>query len=1294
MATMGRSSVKGIRAVAAFAECSRNRVPEVLRVLLFGVCLFPVLSPASPAQADDIAPIFSATHSQEEIARAQEAAAKRTDPKAAAELPHQDLSRSEAQELLQSVFGPVLEAPAGIFDDLQIDKFLSDNVAIVPADGLPDSPGDEEEAATDDSDGPMLLDSTVPLRAETDSGKDQVVDLGLERAEGQLQPANPVVDVGIPTELGEGIDLPDAGVQIGVVGTPENRAPTMVGESVAFYPNVAQDVDLVIAPTPTGVETFSQLRSPDSPRSQTFSLDLPDGANLQASSDGGAEAALDGKLLLRVLPPTALDAHAEPVPVELEVADDSITVTAVPNESTSFPVILDPIFDTYEWYKGQTNYTGWTSYTTPNATIPNTYAEPIYGCTTYCFLRVSANSGWWTYTNAQTYWHYMVPRFQQDYEATGTRPTSWVQNFSVDQWVLSGGGEYQTSPGGLFAVSNEVGAWQSASIYPPNASGGYGIDLGTNHSGKMAGFGLFATQNTYLYAYRYVLAGYAQVGLGDGDSPSGTATAPKWVNTTADPISFDVTDPGLGVYSMSIVKDSLMPSGVPAAWTVSAGCTGVARNACPRTWKSGSGVSLPYDPSTMPSGINELTIRASDPLGNTSSTTTNVKVDHLAPQLTIGGSLTEQATLGTTRPTYTLKVNATDGTEAAPQSGIASVDVKVDGKLVQKWTPGCTTKNCALSSEWTFKSGDYPVGKHSVEVIATDAVGIKSSPKTLSIETQKDLTAPGLSISGSLKTSPGGWINQPSTYSATAIATDGGYGVTKLAFSVDGAQVASATQGCSSGGCALNQIFVLKSSSYTAGIHTASITATDGAGNPQATSWSFKVNPNAPSPVEVASTANSLIPGSGAASPASMIEGFPYEPSLMKGSEEALGNGLEITGSGARGTISLTVGDGFSASGLSGLPFVMEPIGLKNEALIGSAVADGDGVAYPEIDTGTDLLARPIRNGVASYLVVRKADGVRSFTWEVAGPNPLTLSQKGDGGVDITITPPGEVRDLYATSEEGLSEQPQVVATIAPPDALDGAGKAVPASLSVNGSKVTLNLAPSPDVLYPLNVSVQLHINGPLATWNPSLEEPSSPSEVPVTGITVGESGTVAPIGDEWTSNQSGTEITTFIPDDNGIDSYTQKLQPPPGTMIGGTVIQQPVGEYRPESGATASCFLGICAGGVVCSAVGPAKPYNTGGPIQTYAVISCSVHGDPPKDFAYERGGACLQRRFVLGKTVLWATEKCHTIGPNFTPPWAAAAFVTTACPDGIWRGEAWVTVALSHAIATTSSLTDNRQC
>src|SRR5262249_42880857 len=100
-----------------------------------------------------------------------------------------------------------------------------------------------------------------------------------------------------------------------------------------------------------------------------------------------------------------------------------------------------------------------------------------------------------------------------------------------------------------------------------------------------------------------------------------------------------------------------------------------AMSPCPRYWNESS-VGMPqlaYNPAVMPAGENWIKLYAYDPLGHRSGeggepvSEVDIKGDHAKPKLApLGGSITDQAALGPTRPSYALHYSATDGGEVAP----------------------------------------------------------------------------------------------------------------------------------------------------------------------------------------------------------------------------------------------------------------------------------------------------------------------------------------------------------------------------------------------------------------------------------------------------------------------------------------------------------------------------------------------------------------------------------------------------------------------------------------------------
>lgn len=899
---------------------------------------------------------------------------------------------------MQAVFAPLLESPAGIFDDLRVERFLSDRAAIISAENVPDVL--DEAGSNRMSTGPMLLESTVPLRRAGPEGVSEEVDLQLETEDGgDLAPANPLIDVQIPDELGAGIALPEADVGIELAGAPAGRAPSLLGDSVAFYPNVAQDTDLAISPTPNGVETLTQLRTPEAPLSQTFNLALPAGAELRANELGGAEATLNGDPLVVVSPPTALDAVGGSVPVSLAVAGDSLVVTVEPEPSTSYPIAVDPsIQDAYNWYYD--GHPGWTSYRTPSSVYGNFFKEPDTGCSTYCFLRVAAAPGGYA-QNSQAYWQYAVPRFYTDFASYGERPRSWVQAYNLGYITFTGGGEYQANPGAIFAVSDQNGAWRSSSIYPPNLSGSYGVNLNADHSGRLASFGLFTTSLQGIYTERYLLTGEAQVVLGDETAPVfGTVSSPtEWVNTEAKPFNATISDTGLGVRKL-FVKN---PAGeVIGTTAINNNCVGTVRSTCPRVWKGAQeGNQVTYNPSGLPQGINNLTLEAVDPTGNASSTALQVKVDHTAPGLVLSGTMTQQSTIGKTLPQYTLQFNASDGTVANPQSGITKAEMKIDGTKVKEWAPGCGLQNCALSGEWTLASSSYSAGVHFGEVTVTDGAGLKAS-KSVFFEIQRDTVAPTLEATKFFYTAPDGWLEQQS-YSNDAAAQDPkGYGVTSLTLKIDGSVVTSVSGTCGGGSCGKSfSGGTTGMAAYEGGAHEAELVAVDGAGNVARKAWTINVNPSG------------AVPGAEAAATVGAAD-VTAETGLVASSEEAISGEEREEGNDPR-----LVRDGDELASV-GVPV---PVEYSTDPSAGVSLQAPEGpIGVTPVATGTgepstvvvneaasvsaglseaDTLVRPIYNGFMNFEAIRSFEAPEAFSWMIELGSGQYLEQVTEQSVGL-----------------------------------------------------------------------------------------------------------------------------------------------------------------------------------------------------------------------------------------------------------------------------------------------------
>ncbi|MET0305685.1 MAG: hypothetical protein ABW196_05580 [Solirubrobacterales bacterium] len=613
-----------------------------------------------------------------------------TDSSAAEELPHQNLDRAGALELLQGVFETPLEASAGIFGDLEVERFLAPNVAVVQAPSPGGGGGTAEDGDLADS---ILLESTIPLRTESSSGDAGTVDLSLEHVDGEIQPTNALVEVGLPAEMGDGIELPGADLTIELADAPANRVTSIVDQSIGFLPNVAPDTDLAIAPTPTGVETFTHLRSADAPRSQTFNLDLPPAAILQATAGGGAVVSRGEEILVSISPPTAIDATGSDIPVDLDVEDSSITLDVDVDQQTSFPALVDPLYQTYDWAKSKHWQSGICNSSFEETTFNNCsireewgfeqvenpahdnirldnraygFFSPVPQGTPGLFIETSHD----LHSGDKGTMNYTVPRYFTDQEKYGVKPTSFISKMTL--WNLDWNALSSSMSPYIFAgIWDSINGW--VSHYSHEGLTGHSVgDMGwkyefnnpnSNANVKVGAVSIQATQtgpnqNTEAYV------GSASIALADNGLPGmGLPVGPVgWVNQSAPAISLTATDTGLGVHS-------LVTASQPYSWKTPLGCVGVGGSPCPRTWNSAEAgaPALKYEPSLMPQGVNNLSIFVEDPVGNKSvPATAQVKVDHTPPRLApLSGTLTEQAKVGTNASQYTLKYSATDGDHAA-----------------------------------------------------------------------------------------------------------------------------------------------------------------------------------------------------------------------------------------------------------------------------------------------------------------------------------------------------------------------------------------------------------------------------------------------------------------------------------------------------------------------------------------------------------------------------------------------------------------------------------------------------
>jgi RHS repeat-associated protein len=851
------------------ADGGAHRTPRLLSALValvvlvvavgIAIGLGPDAARARGEEAGGAAEVLGATAEQTRAALEAAGIGKgpepaETDLEVAQELPHQDLGREEALELAEGVFSTQLEEPAGIFDDLEVKKFLSDDAAVVTSASLEAMAGSEGEdggaQAELPPEGSVLVESSIPLRTENDEGEEEAVDLSLEEPEAPgeaLQPANPLVEVEVPAELGEGISLPQSEVGITVEGAPADQTPSVVEGQYAFYPNVATDTDLAVSPTATGVELMTDVRSAEASRSTTYELSLPSGASLDPGPDGSVEVVREGDPIGRMAPPSATDAAGEPVPATQEVDGDDLTVEISPGSSAQYPILVDP---TYITEKGISEEWEWNlNGDTENAWTPSTDAGGLAWFRHAAWMSegegvgLDLSSG--GYGNAasgsQAQWVYTVPRFAED-QAHGTLPTTYISTLFAEKvqfWTYGNPAYYPAMVIGL-ADPGSAGWWSKDEVwygsYGDLPAGGFLLHNEpprSDHATKAADFAYVTYENETPSKHRDSYVGHAAVAIVDEDPPSvlSLAAPSGWLTgPAAKTIAYSLEDTGLGVRfaGVRLAGEAVAHSG----WGADFGCVGDVEHPCPRNAVSSESgrPQISLVPDELPTGHDVLEVVVSDPVGHSAAANVAVDIDNTAPEITLSGPLTEQEKLGITNTEYPLAISVTDGFEDdPPQSGVSSVEVKVDGKKITMpnetpWHPACTTRDCSFTGSWTLKASEYAAGDHEVEVIATDAVGHRSV-ETLEVE---------------LGTVP------PQTSFTTPHPTFEEHEVPSIAFKATkgGVPVAGATFRCGLDGATMERCRSPHNLSHLTpnAWHTLRVTAVDKAGkaDPTPAVWKFK----------------------------------------------------------------------------------------------------------------------------------------------------------------------------------------------------------------------------------------------------------------------------------------------------------------------------------------------------------------------------------------------------------------------------------------------------------------------
>lgn len=183
--------------------------------------------------------------------------------------------------------------------------------------------------------------STVPLGVRTGTSW-QKVDLSLTRQGDDYAPVRPAVPVTLPGTLASAAALPH-GLALRVRGAA-TEGRVVAGRTV-LYANTAQDTDVVLTPTNSGVEQSTILRSQVSPEDVRMDLTLPAGTQVHVLRDGAVDLVQAKSTIASIPAPHAVDAQGTSIPVQMTVTPTGeIHVTVRHrNLDVAYPVNVDPM---------------------------------------------------------------------------------------------------------------------------------------------------------------------------------------------------------------------------------------------------------------------------------------------------------------------------------------------------------------------------------------------------------------------------------------------------------------------------------------------------------------------------------------------------------------------------------------------------------------------------------------------------------------------------------------------------------------------------------------------------------------------------------------------------------------------------------------------------------------------------------------------------------------------------------------------------------------------------------------
>jgi RHS repeat-associated protein len=611
----------------------------------------------------------------------------------------------------------------------------------------------------------LLLQSSVALRSAVGSGQLEPTSYSLREESGSYEPANPVVPVSISKTPSGGVSLPP-GISFAPTQAATPEAPLVVGDTVV-YPGTAMDTDYMVEPIPAGVSVSWQLLSEQSSQTNGLVFNLPEGASLQLSktADGAAEVVEEGEVLAMIPRAAAREANGSVLPVTYTVSGDTLMTHVDLEGSVDFPVFIDPtVAGAYGSIDGAGNWNPWLSYSncgcfqfpaSPDQLFVGQNPELAVGDYGEWYVdapnqRLAGGVGI-TRVDVTGLGHYTAN------EQSSLQAGIFDSNGPDPDWTYNGEhGPVYPSPLITEAPESDMSAAFCAQG-GPGYDGGNPEDPLCDPSNAGEGFD-FLDDVGPARATDFTDAeiGGARVTYVDYTKPRGVALigleSIKWLRYGPSNDYVSAVDEGVGIQSLSIeIPPGYLNEHGQPFFADSSSCPEIGFVGCPEHFESGA-----INFSELATGVYSLGVYGYDAAGNVREEEVNpsndeedqgtkvdpkLYIDHTAPTFTaFGGSLNEANGGVIGSGNYTLNFGAVDGSTGAPQSGVRSLEVYVDGKYADEVYTSCPepagvpSASCfGLSGSWTLEGQRYGAGPHTITVTARDWMGNESTSESIHV---------------------------------------------------------------------------------------------------------------------------------------------------------------------------------------------------------------------------------------------------------------------------------------------------------------------------------------------------------------------------------------------------------------------------------------------------------------------------------------------------------------------------------------------------------------------------------